>query len=310
MNDGVQALQKVSRLTLGTAALGLSYGVANRDGVVSDVIATMILERALHCKISCFDTASAYGLSEQRLGKWMKTTGARPQLISKLPPIDSVDANAHETVALHLASSLQALGVAALDGYLVHSASDFLRSDVRDALVNAREDGKVGAIGVSAYEPDQIFSALETGQANLVQVPVNLVDRRMVQSGAIAACRESGVTVFARSAFLQGALLMKPNELPSHLNGLCPVLTALHATADRHGVSAIDLLLGVVLTQREIDSVVVGVHSVAQLEQQLQVLSNDGDDDAMSELENEVDAIVSNLPKQLLDPRAWPPNRR
>ena len=308
MNEWLGGLEKPSRLILGTAALGLDYGVANSNGMMSDQAAAAVLDRAWAGGINTIDTATAYGVSEQRLGNWMSVSGVRPQLISKLPPLACGDRNACESVAQNINHSLQVLGVKVLDGYLVHSARDFLRSDVRDALVYAREAGTLRAIGVSAYEPDEVFAALETGQVDMVQAPLNLIDRRMIESGATAACRDRGVAVFARSVFVQGALLMAVDNLPAHLMELRPVLISVNSVAEQHGISASALLLSAVLSQNDVDSVVVGVHCVAQLDQLLRASTIAVHGDVMFALACEVEGVIANLPKRLVDPRTWPPS--
>jgi len=54
-----------SHLVLGTAQLGLPYGIANQTGQPDQVVATAIIREAWNQGIREFDTAQGYGDSEQ-----------------------------------------------------------------------------------------------------------------------------------------------------------------------------------------------------------------------------------------------------
>ena len=67
--------EQLSRLMLGTVQFGMPYGVANRTGQPSypDVVA--ILAAAVEGGVNCFDTAAAYGTSEDVLGRALRELG-------------------------------------------------------------------------------------------------------------------------------------------------------------------------------------------------------------------------------------------
>ena len=80
----------MNRLAIGTAQFGLSYGIANQVGKVSQTEAKEILKLASNSGIKILDTAIAYGDSEKSLGN----LGIQNfQLVTKLPivPIDCQD---------------------------------------------------------------------------------------------------------------------------------------------------------------------------------------------------------------------------
>ena len=57
-----------AKLCLGTAQLGLNYGVTNKKGKLKNEEIDLIIENALKNNILYFDTANAYGESETILG--------------------------------------------------------------------------------------------------------------------------------------------------------------------------------------------------------------------------------------------------
>ena len=62
---------------LGTVQLGLPYGVGNRTGQPSQQEAVRIIAAACEAGVNCFDTAAAYGTSEQVLGTRFGSSGSQ-----------------------------------------------------------------------------------------------------------------------------------------------------------------------------------------------------------------------------------------
>ena len=81
------------RLVLGTAQLGMSYGIANSMGQPDQDVANAIVREAWDSGICKFDTAQAYGDSERVLGAALNVLGvvSVAKVISKLDPRLDVD---------------------------------------------------------------------------------------------------------------------------------------------------------------------------------------------------------------------------
>jgi aryl-alcohol dehydrogenase-like predicted oxidoreductase len=71
--------ESISRIILGTAQLGMDYGIANRVGQPDQRTATAIIESAWRHGIRHFDTAQAYGASERVLGQALRDLGVSDQ---------------------------------------------------------------------------------------------------------------------------------------------------------------------------------------------------------------------------------------
>ena len=79
---------KNCRLVLGTAQLGLSYGIANKTGRPDQGVATAIVHEAWKNGIREFDTAQVYGDSEVVLGRALAELGisCEAKIITKIAP--------------------------------------------------------------------------------------------------------------------------------------------------------------------------------------------------------------------------------
>src|SRR5690606_37216178 len=68
----------IPRLSLGTVALGLDYGIANRNGRPGKHEAFAILSAALESGITCWDTARTYGNAEELIGEFLQSDNRSP----------------------------------------------------------------------------------------------------------------------------------------------------------------------------------------------------------------------------------------
>ena len=58
----------MTQFIIGTAQFGMNYGIANSNGQPSESTIREIIERAMESEIFYYDTAIAYGNSEEILG--------------------------------------------------------------------------------------------------------------------------------------------------------------------------------------------------------------------------------------------------
>jgi aryl-alcohol dehydrogenase-like predicted oxidoreductase len=100
---------------------------------------------------------------------------------------------------------------------------------------------------------------------DLVQAPLNLVDRRLEVSGWLSRLKQMGVEVHTRSAFLQGLLLIPRDKIPARFERWAHLWNAWAHGREELGVSPVAACLGYPLYHPEVDCVVVGVDSLSQL---------------------------------------------
>lgn len=229
----------LSRLVLGTVQLGLPYGIANRIGRPDAAAATAVVNAAWQGGVRCFDTAQAYGESEAVLGDCFQSLGisAQAQVISKLPP--GLDGTDRAAVLRCLKTSFERLRVPSLYGLMLHREEmlDDWERGLGDVLAEIKADGRARRIGVSVYTPERALQALETVGIDLIQFPASLFDRRFEHSGFSAQAARRGCELHIRSVFLQGLLLMSPEELSVPMQFAKPVLTRLDEVTAAAGLT-------------------------------------------------------------------------
>ena len=293
----------LSRLGLGTVQFGQEYGVSNRNGHPVEREIASVLTRATGAGIGYIDTAPAYGDAEALLGRHLPS-GHGLRIVTKTPPIAdaTIEARHGRLVLDSVAASLERLRAASVYGLLVHHAGDLAKpgwQHVVEALAEVRERGWAGRIGASFYNSDQLALVETRFPPQLVQLPLNVLDRRLVASGVLARLKAKGTEIHARSVFLQGLLLMKPNELPDFFLPIRENLAALQRVWSEQHRSAIAGCLAFAIQQPDIDAVIVGVNSRAELDEIVEAAKQSDSIQDCGEAPA-VDTVY-------LDPARWPP---
>ena len=260
----------MSALGLGTVQFGMPYGVANRGARTPHDELVAIIGLAAASGIRVLDTAALYGDSERALGAALPS-GHRFLIVTKTPVFGGASraAAAPDGLAAAFETSLANLGQDKLYALLVHDAGDLLKPG-GDALWKAmdelRRQGLIEKAGVSVYTAAEIDSILPRFEPGLVQLPVSIVDQRLVQSGHLSALKRRGVEIHARSVLLQGLLLMRPEERPAYFSRFDSEISGFNRFLSRYGMTPLEAALAFVSDLDEIDVALVGVTSRAQLE--------------------------------------------
>lgn len=260
-----------SKFVIGTAQFGLSYGITNSTGQVNSKEVQAILSYAKNNNIKTIDTAISYGDSELSLG----TTGVEGwKIFTKLPIIPGNSKNIYSLINQLIESSLSNLRVSELEGLFLHNPLQLLSKDgkeIWDTVQSLKDEGKIKKIGFSIYNPQELDKLWGNFQADVVQAPYNILDRRIKTSGWLRKLYKNNVEIQVRSVFLQGLLLMNPIQR----NNLFPKWKSTWDLMDlwlkNNNLSAIEASLGFVLSEKFLNSIIIGIESKSQLKEIIEI---------------------------------------
>jgi aryl-alcohol dehydrogenase-like predicted oxidoreductase len=255
------------KLAIGTVQFGLSYGINNQSGRVMPDEARKILQLASQSGLKTLDTAIDYGESENTLGE---VGVADWDVVTKLPAIPQNCPDVANWLHAHVESSCHRLKINQLHGLLLHRPNQLLGEfgkPLIHALEKAKNQGYIRKIGVSIYNPNELDSLNQIIPLEIVQAPLNLLDRRLVDSGWARKLKEQGTELHVRSAFLQGLLLMSPEQRPKKFARFDQIWTEWSRWLSENQISALQACLGYVTSVPEVDKIVVGVDGVTQLQE-------------------------------------------
>lgn len=303
----------VSELCLGTVQFGLHYGINNKNGKPAQEQVFAMLDLAVSKGIEYFDTAAAYGDAELLLGEFIQSRilQDRIKVISKLMPnlINDIYSNdqMEETIIGEIYKSLQRLHIKTLEGYLLHTPTDFYRSGVTEGLQKAKKLGLVKNIGVSIYETEHALDVVSSGIVEYIQIPFNVFDQRLEKTDFFKIAKANGVTVFARSPFLQGLLFMAEDDIPVHLERARVYLHDFNMIISKYHLSTAEATLSLSCLNPGIDYVVFGVDNIEQLTENIEVF--DPNLDVNSSCIEELKEHFVNIEKEIIFPSLWARNR-
>lgn len=261
------------KLSLGTVQFGLDYGVSNVSGRVPQAQVESILACAKQNDVTLLDTASQYGDSEKVLGTVTQHNDDF-DVVTKTASFLKYDT----LTAMHAISLKNTFQQSVLNlnrnscyGLLVHQADDLLKpgSDyLMDALLDLKSCGMVRKIGVSVYSAEQIDALLDRyHNIDIIQLPLNVLDQRLMQSGHLKKLKERQIEIHARSIFLQGLLLMDMTKLNTFFNPFVPHLQSYVNTITKLVLSPLQAAMLFVKQIKEIDRMIVGVTSEMEFNQ-------------------------------------------
>ena len=287
----------MSKLALGTVQFGIDYGINSGVKVETDEV-SRIINYARNNGINLLDTAQLYGSSEKVLGD------ANTQdfnVVSKTRGFDKEDIT--ESIANFVISdlnqSLKLLKRNSLYALLVHHGEDLLRPGgeiIFNKLQILKDKGLVSKIGVSAYIDNQLINIIDRFNIDIIQLPMNILDRRLIDNGLLNKIYSKGIEIHTRSIFLQGLLLMDPKKRPKIFDRWSNLWKIWDEWLYDNKLSALQATLIYMISLPEISRVLVGVDNKDQLQNIIKALKGN----------------IPNIPKELsindpdlLNPGNW-----
>jgi len=299
---------KISKITLGTAQLGLEYGIANIVGKPDFATSIKILTHAWNKGINSFDTAPVYGNSEKVIGSFALNGVINPIIITKLPPIDTTQEISFESiynqVKKHVTASLNNLKINKIPIYLLHNTSDMFINNglIFECLSQIKQEGLIEKYGISAYTPEDVKESLKFKEIDVIQVPINVFDQRLIISDLLKTLKNHDYIVLARSIYLQGLFFLDPNNLPSNMKTAEIPLKKLRIIAKEYDIKISKLAFSFVRDLPEITSLVIGAENLKQIDENIKLLETKP---LNSQLRERLIEEFSVLPDYLINPSLW-----
>lgn len=293
-----------SKLVLGTAQLGMDYGIANKNGRPDQEEANEIIRKAWQGGIRQFDTAQGYGESEAALGKAINKLGYSDKalVISKFDPrLNHLD---KKKMSEALDESLARLCIPSLYGILLHREAllDLWARGLGHILKDFISQGKVKHIGVSFYSPAGALKATKIKTIEIMQIPANILDRRFEMAGVLDMAFQRQRKIYIRSVFLQGLILMKKNEIPKNMVYARPAIASLEKIADKFGMERGEIAVGYLKNKIPEAHLVFGAESSTQVRKNIHWWKKDIPAELMAALDGE----FPNISEKILRPDLWP----
>jgi len=200
---------KASRIALGTWAIGgWMWGGSDDEESIQTIL------EALHLGINIIDTAPVYGFghSEEVVGEAVARFGSRDRVyVATKVGIEWLDGQVYrnsspQRIRREIEDSLRRLKTDYIDLYQVHWPDPLVPiEETAQTLAQLLQEGKIRAIGVSNYSPEQIDRFRLAAPLHTDQPPYNLFERE-IESSVLPFVRERNIGVLAYGPLCRGLL--------------------------------------------------------------------------------------------------------
>jgi len=259
-----------STIIAGASPLGSMPDLYGYD--VGESAAVDFVSALLRSPIRAIDTSNNYGAgtSERRIGKAIELAGGVPDDFSVITKVDRAgDDFSGARVRESFRESMDRLGVGTVPLLFLHDpdAFDFgymaSTGGAVDALVQLRDEGRAGAIGVATGDTRLLHRYLDLGVFDVIlsHNRFTLVDRSADELFTRAV--ELGVGVL-NAAVYGGGILARPGESTTYSyrpasRELLEAIAAMDAVCARAGFDLATAALQFSLRDPRVDATVVGI---------------------------------------------------
>ena len=294
----------MDNICIGTAQFGMEYGIANKEGQPKLDEINRIVETASKNDTFFYDTAASYGNSEAILGTVFSDLNITDKVncITKLSP--DFTFTSYDDLKNVASKSLDSLQVNSLWGLLIHRTK--IRGDWKHftkATEKLKSEKVIKYFGVSIYQPEDALRFASEEYIDIIQVPFNILDRRLLDNNFFDIALENHKKVFIRSVFLQGLLLMDEDQLINKkMEWVLPCLSRFYDYIENNTIDKNSFTLKMVsqyLTQAKL---IVGLDSHEQLSENIKILKSKP---LSEDLINDWWTNLPDYPEKLLNPSKW-----
>jgi len=282
------------KLVIGSAQLGMKYGLFNNKPISIKEF-KKIEKLVFKSNINFIDTAISYGDSENIIGN---SKLKNLNIITKIKLPEKKDIYIKDWVSKEISKSLNRLKIKNIYGVLIHDYRDLLGKNGKIYLLSLQELKKkkiIKKIGISIYSPQEIKNIWKFWKPDLVQVPFNPLDNRILDSGWVDTLKKFKVKIFVRSVFLQG-LLINEGQIFRMKRNYIILLNKFKNWCYKNNISLLQGCLHFVKQFKKIDYLVIGFDNYNQLKEII---------DVFKKKQIIIPRNFSTNKKNLIDPRKW-----
>ncbi|MFX3636812.1 MAG: aldo/keto reductase [Candidatus Pristimantibacillus sp.] len=296
--------QLVSKIGLGTVQFGMDYGFTQKK---TQQQVDEILSCANVNGVKLIDTAREYGDSEEKIGTFISQNSNSFVVATKLEkiPIElALDPKSiRERVYRSIEASLENLKLDKLSLLQLHQTDHYLINNnfFWEIINELKSEHVIDGFGVSVYDEaeTEYLIANYNSLIDFFQVPYNVFDRRFDKLEAQLG--EYSIGLISRSTFLKGIIPCSLDDLPIALGGLKEFKIKLSHLAQKLSMKVEELALLFVYYNQSIQSTIIGVDTVAELIENINLI-NQYERDPFGNI-NFNDLSVDDV--CLIDPRKW-----
>ena len=251
----------IKKICIGSANFGMEYGLNKKSPLLKKDIKE-IFEFFKKEKNIYIDTAANYKNSEIIIGKY---STKKFKIITKIKKIPKGIKDLEKWLKNEIYISCKKLRVKKIYGLLIHDTKDLKNKKDAKKIYKTfdilKKSKIIEKIGLSIYNPNELDLYLKNYNFEIVQAPLNIFDRRIVNSGWLKKINEKGIEFFARSIFLQGLLIKDINKIDKFFLPYKKKFEKFDTWTQKLNISKVEACIRFVNSFREVDKIIVGINN-------------------------------------------------
>lgn len=279
---------KFNNIGFGTAQFINGYGINKNKKSINKIF------NNFPSNISLIDTSPAYGDAYKNIRNLKKNINIVTKIVIKSKHLNNFS---KKKIFSIIEKNIKPLNKKSIYGLLIHNPIILKNKNFEKLILSFDEIKKkfnIKKVGVSIYNKNDIDFIFHKWTPDIIQLPLNVFDRRLLKNGFIKKIKTKGVEIHCRSCFLQGLLLQ------DSINVKFKKWTNLFQKWDKFCLknNTTKLEASVIfLKNLKLNYLIVGVDSINQLKEVSNIIKNKK---TMKFPKN-----ISSKNLKLIDPRHW-----
>ncbi len=279
---------KFNKIGLGTAQFIKGYGISEDKKKINKIL------KQLPSNINLIDTSPVYGDAYKNIRNLKKNLNIVTKVVIQSKHLNNFS---KKKIFSIVNKNIKTLNKKSIYGLLIHNPIILKNKNFEKLILCFDEIKKkfnIKKIGVSIYNKQDIDFIFHKWTPDIIQLPLNVFDRRLLRNGFIKKVKKKGVEIHCRSCFLQGLLLQ------DSINLKFKKWTNLFQKWDKfcikNNITKLEASI-IFLKNLKLNYLIVGVDSINQLKEVSNIIKNKK---TMKFPKN-----ISSNNLKLIDPRLW-----
>jgi aryl-alcohol dehydrogenase-like predicted oxidoreductase len=203
-----------NQFVLGCARFSGKYGVNSKFHINVKSLKKIFLNNRKYIKE--IDTAIGY----KKANKKLKNINLKKfRVSSKIPRLNLSDKKLEFNTIKKIKDHAELLKIKKFEILYLHDPCQILKRNgfkILQILNSIKKAKLTKKIGISIYNPKELKLLLSKFKPDVVQIPLNIFDRRFLKNNILNILKRKKISIYLRSLFLQGVLLRDYKTLPKY----------------------------------------------------------------------------------------------
>ena len=152
-------------------------------------------------------------------------------------------------------------------------------------------------IGISVYSPEELKKLLKKYSFDVIQIPLNVFDRRFLKHNYLNRLKKKGIEIHVRSIFLQGILLLENKKIPKYFKKWSKLFKDWESWNLENKQNKLSTCINFIKNIKHVDKIILGISNYNQINEIINCCQSN---------RKKYPKKIFSKSKKLVDPRLWP----